>query len=138
MRVAFGVVHEEDDAVHLGQRVDRAFQAILQVGLDPAPVVRAHVERLLEVGFTGVDPLDPAQPVQRHRDGDRVEPGGQRGVAAEATQPVERADERLLRELPGQVVVARHAVAESVHAVDVGVIELALGPRVAAQDSPDQ
>src|SRR5690606_15592689 len=41
-------------------------------------------------------------------------------------------------ELPGELVVAGHAVAKAIDAVDVRVVELALGVRIAFQDAPDQ
>src|SRR5690606_37870658 len=79
-----------------------------------------------------------SQSVQRYRYGDRVEPGRDGGLTAERAEPVEGADERLLGEFPGELVVPGHAVAQAVDTIDVHVVELALGGRIPAEDAADQ
>ena len=48
---------------------------------------------------------------------------GQRPNLRERRQPVERTNERLLGEVPGQLLLPRHAVREAVHAINVSVIQ---------------
>ena len=48
-----------------------------------------------------------------------MQPGGEPRLAPERAEPLERAHERVLGELPSQVVVPREPIRQPVHAIDV-------------------
>ncbi len=52
-----------------------------------------------------------------------MHPGRERGVAPELVQSLESPDERRLRGLSGQLIVAAHAVRQPIHPVRVGVVQ---------------
>src|SRR5439155_211472 len=80
-------------------------------------------------------PLQLAQPVQRDGRRDRVQPRRQRRLAAETVQPLEGADERLLREVPGEVVVPRQPIRQPEDTVYVGVVQRPLGQGIPSSDA---
>src|ERR1041384_1649837 len=66
-----------------------------------------------------------------------MQPRRQGRVAAKAAESLERPDERLLGEFARQLVVSGHAVGQAIHAVDMRVVQSALGgglPRAHAGD----
>src|SRR3989454_8164030 len=74
------------------------------------------------------------EPVQGHRRRDGVEPGRQRRLTSEPVQPLERANEGLLREVPRELVVPGEPVGEAVDPVHVGVVERAFRGAVPGAD----
>src|SRR5690606_4044014 len=135
--VSLYIVHQEDSAVPLRQRLDGAVQ--------PGPEVRvpgsggpADLGRVVQRHFPLAEPLHLPERVERHRDGDGPDPGAERRFAAEIPQPAEGLDEGLLDAVTGLVRVSHQAVNHSVDAVYVRVIQDALGGGVSVQYPGDQ
>ena len=72
------------------------------------PVARgtSRIE-IAEVGFPLAKAADLAHGIGDDGDGDAMNPGGEGGVAAKIGEPVECTNERVLRELPCELRVAR-------------------------------
>jgi hypothetical protein len=136
VRVALYVVHHEHHPVFVRQRVDRALQLLFQVRLGPAGTVSYCVGRV-QPHFPLPQPLDLPEPVQDHAHRDRSQPGGKCCLAAELLDLLEGPDERVLREVPSQVLVAGHPVRQPVDPVDVLVVELALRLWLSGADAGD-
>ena len=79
-----------------------------------------------------------AHPVERHRNGDRVQPGGEGRFAAELLEPLERTDERLLGEISREVAVAGYPMHQPVDPVHVRVVQLPLGGTITAETTSDE
>src|SRR5262245_47722572 len=64
-----------------------------------------------------------------------MEPRGQRRVAAELLQPLERPDEGFLSEIGSQVGIASHSVHQPIDPIDMRVVQRTLGGGVAGDTS---
>ena len=64
-----------------------------------------------------------------------MQPGRELGLAPEGAQPLEGADEGVLRELPGEIVVTREPVGQPVHAIHVRIVQCTLCGAVPGADS---
>src|SRR5438132_9101244 len=89
---------------------------------------------LVQIRFPLAKALHLSQPVQHHRGGDGMQPGGEFRLAPKRAQPIERADERVLGELTRQLVVSRQAVGQPVDTIHVGVVQRALRGAVPGPD----
>src|SRR5690606_39675046 len=97
VRVALDVVEDEGDPVDLRESRDRPLEPLPEIRLDDGRRC-GPVPRLLQLDL--VVPLAPelAEPVQRDRDRDRVQPRRERGLAAETPEPLERSRSEARRE----------------------------------------
>jgi len=91
--------------------------------------------RILDVRFPLPKPLHFAQPIQDDRRRDGVQPGRECGFAPKRVEPVERADERLLREVLRECIISGEPVGQAVHAVHVGVVQRPLGGAIPGADA---
>ncbi len=129
--VAFHIVQHEDGARIGRQFPDGAFQVDVRL-------VRAGAGRGLESGdvVRGKHPLCPpflvAHVVQTDVDRDAPQPGRELGLAPERVQLLPEANENVLRHVPGQRLVVRHAAGESVDPPRVFVVQCLEGGRIAA------
>ena len=65
-------------------------------------------------------------------------PGRERGLTLKIGEPLECANERVLREFTCQVIVAGQPVRQAVDTVDVRIIQRSFGSRIAGKYSGDQ
>src|SRR2546425_6881423 len=80
---------------------------------DPAPTEIYPLSLHDPLPIFTPQPLHLAEPVQHDRRRDRVQPRGELRLPPKRAEPLEGAHEGVLRELPGQLVVARQAVGRS-------------------------
>src|SRR5262245_39954886 len=97
-------------------------EPVSQHGVD-ASTVRTDGMNVLEVRFPFSEALHLSHRIRHDRDGDAVDPGAERRVAPELRELRERSNERVLRELAGQIRVARQTEGESKDPRRVRVIE---------------
>jgi hypothetical protein len=131
------VVHQEHGPVPVRQLVYGPVQPSLQIGVAPGRQA-SDLSRVIQPHFALSEALYSPEPVQGDRDGDGTDPGGQRRLAAELLQPVERPDERLLHPVLRPVEVSRHAIDQPEDPVHVRLVERPLRTRITRQDSADQ
>jgi len=67
-----------------------------------------------------------------------VKPGGERRIAAELLEPLESANEGVLREIGREIAVARHAIHKAVDAIHMSVVQRTLRVGVAGEATRDQ
>src|SRR5574341_1830984 len=129
-------MHHEHRPVFERQVVHRMCQFLLEIGIGSV-TRRPDRHRVIQLCFPLPKPLHLAQPIQDHRGRDRVEPGPKGGFSPEPLDSLEGPDERFLREVLGEVVVAGQPVCQPVDAVHVRVVQLALGYGVPGPDLGD-
>ncbi len=138
MSVTLHVVHHEDHAVPLGQRRDGFAESGFQVRFGLRPCLRGG-QPVNQIGLALAQPPDLAHAVERNADRDRVQPGRQCSLSAKLDQASERTEESLLRKVLREVCVAPcQATGETKDAVDVRVVQLALGRGVTREYASDQ
>ena len=104
MGVAFDVVHHEHHPVFGREIFNRTREFFLQVRLRHSLALSQRTS-FVQLEFPLTEPLDLAQPVVDHRCRYRSEPGTECSFTAELIDPVECADERILRELLSEFVI---------------------------------
>jgi hypothetical protein len=67
-----------------------------------------------------------------------VKPGRQRRLAAVLREPLEGANERVLREIRREIAVPGHPMHQAIDALDVGVVQRALRGGIAAETSRNE
>jgi len=120
-----------------GVRIDRCSDPAPQVGVG---VMRDRTEPLVFVQrcLPFAKPLHLPHPVQRDGDRDAVKPGAEGRVSAKPAQLIERANERVLREILSQLRIATESIDEPVHPGGVRLVQLAPGHPVSVEDTGDQ
>ena len=61
------------------------------------------------------------EPVERHVDGDAIEPGAERRISLERAERAIRADERVLRQIARVLVIADEAKADLIHGATIAL-----------------
>ena len=131
---ALEVSQDDHDPALLRQLRDGAMErplelATFRVDLRPTALIGDSKEDLLAVARRPA--ISRRQPVEAEAGDDRIEPGGEPGLAAELAKAPVRAEEGFLRHLFGLGRAAEHAQGHAEDAVLVGGDELFEGPRVA-------
>ncbi len=76
--------------------------------------------------------------VQGHRVTDAMEPRAERRLTPELADPIEGPDERVLRDVLRQRLVAGNPIGQPIDPVDVRLVQLTLGGGVPVPDPRDQ
>jgi len=114
----------------LRQRVHRLVKPVLQVRLR-APTASRQGCGVLQRPFPLAVAINLPEAVEGHGNRDGVQPRGERRVAPELVESVEGPQERLLREIPGQLLLARHPIGQTEDPVHILIVEDPVGSFVA-------
>jgi hypothetical protein len=67
-----------------------------------------------------------------------VKPGSKRRIATKLLEPLEGANERVLREIRREIAITRHAIDKAVDALHMSVVQRTLRVGVAREATRDQ